>query len=171
MFSNSMCHNRMTDLGMIFDSYPDAVANVRGSSEYKNINGRMIFYQTEKGVIIATQINGLPHDNGKCKEGIFALHIHEGTACSGNMEDPFADALMHYNPKNCQHPYHTGDLPPLFGNKGYVLSVFMTDRFTVSKIIGKTVIIHSGVDDFTSQPSGNAGEKIACGVIKMCKLL
>lgn len=40
------------------------------------------------------------------------------------------------------------------------------DRFNVSDIIGRTVIIHNMAEDFTSQPSGNAGEKIACGVIK-----
>jgi Cu-Zn family superoxide dismutase len=49
-------------------------------------------------------------------------------------------------------------------NRAY-LSV-LTDRFNVSDIIGRTVIIHNMPDDFTSQPSGNAGEKIACGVIK-----
>lgn len=41
-----------------------------------------------------------------------------------------------------------------------------TDRFRVEEIIGRTVVIHSGADDFKSQPSGNAGEKIACGVIR-----
>ena len=43
---------------------------------------------------------------------------------------------------------------------------FLTDRFTLKEIIGRTVVIHSMPDDFTSQPSGNSGEKIACGVIK-----
>lgn len=41
----------------------------------------------------------------------------------------------------------------------------MTDRFTIDETIGKTVIIHAKPDDFVTQPSGNAGEKIACGVI------
>lgn len=44
--------------------------------------------------------------------------------------------------------------------------MFMTDRFTVNEVIGKTVIIHLHPDDFATQPSGNSGEKIACGVIK-----
>ncbi|MCD7905162.1 MAG: superoxide dismutase family protein [Clostridiales bacterium] len=43
---------------------------------------------------------------------------------------------------------------------------FFTDRFKLSKIIGKTVIIHKNPDDFKTQSSGDAGEKIACGVIK-----
>lgn len=43
----------------------------------------------------------------------------------------------------------------------------LTDRFRVRDIIGRTVVIHSGPDDFHTQPAGNAGEKIACGVIRM----
>ena len=58
-------------------------------------------------------------------------------------------------------------MPPLFGCNGAAFSVFLTDRITVNEIIGKTVIIHSDPDDFTSQPSGNAGTKIACGVIRV----
>ena len=42
---------------------------------------------------------------------------------------------------------------------------FITDRFTANEVIGKTVIIHDSPDDFTTQPSGNAGNKIACGII------
>ena len=42
----------------------------------------------------------------------------------------------------------------------------VTDRFTISDIIGRTVVIHKSPDDFTTQPSGNAGAKIACGEIK-----
>ena len=64
------------------------------------------------------------------------------------------------------HPYHAGDMPPLFGEKGEAFSVFMTKRFRVDDIIGKTVIIHSMPDDFTTQPAGNSGEKIACGIIR-----
>lgn len=57
-------------------------------------------------------------------------------------------------------------MPPLFGNDGKAFSAFLTDRFTVKEIVGKTVIIHSSTDDFTTQPSGNSGEMIACGEIK-----
>lgn len=100
-----------------------------------------------------------------CASPIFGFHIHSGSRCSGNMEDPFAEALEHYNPNSCMHPYHAGDMPPLFGNNGYAYQIFLTDRFTVNEIIGKTVIIHSGPDDFITQPGGNAGKRIACGQI------
>ena len=74
--------------------------------------------------------------------------------------------MKHYNPHGCDHPYHAGDLPPLFETSGLALSAFLTDRFTVDEVIGRTVIIHDQPDDFTTQPSGNSGTKIACGVIR-----
>ena len=72
----------------------------------------------------------------------------------------------HYNPGACEHPHHAGDLPPLFGCNGYAMSVFLTDRFLVDDVIGKTLIIHDRPDDFKTQPAGDAGEKMACGVIQ-----
>ena len=57
-------------------------------------------------------------------------------------------------------------MPPLIANNGYAIQAFLTDRFTVREILGKTVIIHDSADDFTSQPAGNAGARIACGVIR-----
>ena len=68
-------------------------------------------------------------------------------------------------PNACLHPYHAGDMPPLFAVGSRAFLAFFTDRFTASEIFGKTVIVHDGRDDFTTQPSGNAGKKIACGVI------
>ena len=100
-----------------------------------------------------------------CRGAIFGFHIHSGSQCGGNMQDPFADAGEHYNPNGCMHPYHAGDMPPLFGNNGYAFQIFLTDRFTVNDIIGKTVIIHSEPDDFRTQPGGNSGSRIACGQI------
>ena len=74
--------------------------------------------------------------------------------------------MSHYNPKDCEHPYHAGDLPSLFGNNGLAAAAFLTDRFFVDDVIGKVVIIHDHPDDFTTQPSGSSGTKIACGVIQ-----
>ena len=145
---------------------PQAVARIRGSKDFPDINGTVYFYQRKSGVLVITQIFGLPMAEGECDNPIFAFHIHSGGSCTGNESDCFADSMGHYNPKNCPHPYHKGDMPPLFGCNGYAFSAFFTDRFTVKEIIGRTVIIHSGVDDFTTQPSGNAGVKIACGVIR-----
>lgn len=143
----------------------DGFAQIRGSAAYPDIRGTVLFYAVRGGVLVRAEVTGLPRGAGTCASPIFAFHIHGGGECSGNADDPFADAGTHYNPENCPHPYHAGDLPPLFGADGNALSVFLTDRFGMDEIFGKTVIIHAKPDDFTTQPSGNAGEKIACGVI------
>ncbi len=144
---------------------PQAIASVKGSPDYPTIRGKVLFYQTKTGVLVETHMSGLPSTNDACKKPIFAMHIHSGGSCSGNETDFFADALTHYNPNNCAHPYHAGDMPPLFGVNGSAFSVFLTDRFSVKDVIGKSVVIHSNPDDFTTQPAGNSGTKIACGVI------
>lgn len=145
---------------------PSATAVLFGSEEYPNIRGQVNFYQTKFGVLVLSQVTGLPLNNSDCRKHIFALHIHSGNSCTGNKSDAFADSGTHYNPYDCAHPNHAGDLLPLWGNNGYAFEVFLTDRFRVNEIIGKTVIIHSGSDDFTTQPSGNSGNKIACGIVK-----
>lgn len=145
---------------------PQAEAEIRGSADYPDISGKVNFFQTGKGVFVVTQVSGMPTHEEPCRSPVFGYHIHSGKSCTGNKTDPFADALTHYNPKSCAHPHHAGDMPPLFGNNGYAFSVFLTDRFTVEEIIGRTVIIHSMPDDFTTQPAGNSGMKIACGVIR-----
>ena len=88
-----------------------------------------------------------------------------GDSCSGNSNDEFADTKMHYNPTNCPHPYHAGDLPPLIENNGYSYMRVFVNKFNLNDIIGKVIIIHDMPDDFTSQPSGKSGTKIACGKI------
>ena len=138
---------------------PAAVAHVRGSEAHPDIRGCVRFRQMGGGVLVTAEIRGLPGDNG-----FFAFHIHSGSGGTG--EGPFACVGGHYDPAGRPHPDHAGDLPPLFGNRGYAyLSVF-TDRFTVDEVIGRAVVIHAKPDDFTTQPSGNSGERIACGEIR-----
>lgn len=146
--------------------HPDARASLMGSEDYPRVNGQVNFYQTENGVLIGADIAGLPSMNSQ-KRGFFGFHIHEGTSCTGDENDPFAMAMQHYNPENVQHPYHAGDLPPLLSSNGNAFSIFLTNAFHLQDVVGRTVIIHSQPDDFTTQPSGNAGDKIACGIITM----
>ena len=153
-------------LRSVLNRRPNAIARIRGSKSYDNILGMVWFYQTSKGVYVVTEVDGLPQGCGECKSPVFGYHIHSGSACAGNMEDAFADTRGHYNPDNCEHPHHAGDMPLLFGNHGYAFSVFYSDRFCVCDIIGKTVIIHLNPDDFHTQPAGNSGTKIACGKIE-----
>lgn len=145
---------------------PNAKAEIKGSMFYPKIQGDVWFYQTEYGVLVVADIEGLPNLDGNCNNPIFAFHIHNGSRCSGNDDDPFANVGTHYNPHNCLHPQHAGDLPPLFSANGNAFLAVLTSRFNVYEVIGKTVIIHFSPDDFTTQPSGNSGVKIACGEIK-----
>ena len=142
-----------------------AKANIKGGNAYPNIKGIVTFKQTKKGVLLTARIENLPTTNNKCSGRFFGFHIHNGTSCTGNLKDEFANAGTHYNPDNCPHPYHSGDLPPLIENNGYAYTSVLLNKFKIKDIIGKVVIIHDMTDDFTTQPSGNSGTKIACGKI------
>lgn len=151
---------------MLYKSKPDAMANITGSNSYPDINGTLKLYQTDTGVYAVALVYGLPKGINKCNKPVFAMHIHNGAGCLGTNEDPFADSGTHYNPDNCSHPFHAGDLPPLFSNNSFAWTAFLTDRFKVTDVAELPVIVHAKPDDFTTQPSGNSGEKIACGIIE-----
>ena len=138
---------------------PDAVARIGGGEQAPCLKGSVKFYQLPGGVLVEAELTGLPCDP---PSGFFAFHIHEGGACSGK---DFADTGGHYNPRNSAHPNHAGDLPPLLSSNGRAFLTVLTDRFCVKDVIGRTVVIHGGPDDFHTQPSGDAGTKIACGLI------
>ena len=135
-------------------------ANVRGGKDNPELFGVVYFEKSSKGVLVTAEIYGLPMQDGN-KNGFFGFHIHEGGSCAGTEA-----AGGHYNPKNIPHPFHAGDLPPLMSNNGFAYMTVLTDRFTLNEVIGKTVIIHAMADDFRSQPAGDSGERIACGVIR-----
>lgn len=140
------------------------IAQARISSNTPNGTiGIVSFYPRKNGTLVVADITRLPHDSSQCNSKIFGFHIHEGNSCGGA---DFAETKGHLNLTDCEHPYHTGDLPPLFECNGQAFMAVLTDRFRVPNIIGHTVVIHSQPDDFSTQPSGNSGEKIACGIIR-----
>ncbi|MBE6733647.1 MAG: superoxide dismutase family protein [Ruminococcaceae bacterium] len=138
---------------------PQAIALIGGGNSTPTVSGIIKFYQKQSCVLIVADIKGLPNTD----TGFFGFHIHEGGDCGGI---DFSNTKSHYNPDGTPHPKHAGDLPPLMLCGDTAHSSVLTDRFKVSDIIGRTVVIHDMADDFTSQPSGNSGEKIACGIIK-----
>lgn len=148
---------------LTMENPPAAIAYIRGVGEYAAVSGVVAFRPAKNGVLVTADICGLPQSNETA--GIFAFHLHEGGSCTGTPKDPLADTGGHYHPTDAPHPAHAGDLPPLFAGEGCAWMAALTTRFTVEEIIGKTAVIHSRADDFTSQPAGNAGQKIACGVI------
>ena len=139
------------------DIKPCAKTIIKGSEAYPNIHGEVLFYQEKNAVLIHADICGLPQNNS----GFYGFHIHEGTDCGSNLKNTGG----HLNLEECPHPFHTGDLPPLLSCSGNAYMTVKTDRFKVKDIIGRTVIIHCAADDFRTQPSGDSGEKIACGII------
>ena len=141
---------------------PDAVARIYGGVDALQLSGCVQFYQENGCVLIVARICGLPKES---ETGFFGFHIHQGESCSGTA---FSGTGSHYNLADRTHPKHAGDLPPLLQCRENAYLSVRTDRFSVSDIIGRTVVIHSDPDDFHSQPAGNAGKKIACGVI--CKV-
>lgn len=139
---------------------PTAIADICGSDDYPGLHGQVSFYQRRCCVLVEATIRGLPSN----ETGFFGFHIHTGGSCTGT---DFSDTGGHYNPDETLHPLHAGDLPPLMVCNKEAYMTVATNRFRIADIIGRTVIVHDMADDFHTQPSGNAGTKIACGVIRM----
>lgn len=153
-------------LNTLLYGMPVAYADIKGSAAYPDINGIVRFYRVTDGVLVNAEIYDLPTAPPICGANVFGFHIHEGNSCTGNETDPFANAGGHFNPGGCEHPAHAGDLPPLFANhSGFAWYIVLTNRFKWGDIIGRTVIVHAMPDDFHTQPSGNSGTRIGCGII------
>ncbi len=141
----------------------DACAAIRGNTANPTLTGTAGFYATPyNGILIEVEVCGLPYENNGSGSNFYGMHIHE----NGNCSDDFSMTGNHYDPDGVPHPGHAGDLPPLLGSGGYAYTAFYTSRLSICDIIGRSIIIHGMPDDFVTQPSGNSGGKIACGVIK-----
>lgn len=148
---------------------PDAAAPIRGSEQYPWITGEMLLYDVGYGTLVVTAIQGYPVRSGTCTGEVLGLHIHEGGACSARRRSPLPTpagiitgiiAPIRSMPVTCRLC--------LWGTAGPGGAV-LTTRFRVEEVIGRTVIIHSQADDFRTQPAGDSGSRIACGVIRPVK--
>lgn len=107
-------------------------------------------------------------------DSVVAVHFHEHGDC-GNMGE---NTHGHWNPSNENHgkwgseAYHSGDIGNIqLDSKGYASLSVTTDRWTTAaneanSIIGRGIIVHGGTDDYVTQPTGNSGPRIGCGVIE-----
>ena len=153
------------------DKMQTAVADIKGGPLAPQLKGTVLFTNVSGGTWVCVSVSGLPRyqpgRDGKQPVGPHGFHIHENASCEvGDPKEPFKAAGEHWNPTNQPHGNHAGDFPVLFSNNGLARMCFFTDKFKVQDIIGKAVIIHENPDDYRSQPAGNAGKRLACGVIR-----
>lgn len=148
-----------------------AVALIYGGPRYPAIRGWVGYQDVPGGTYVTVNIAGLPpyqpgsHDQEPI--GPHGFHIHEfGNCAVGDAQNPFQQAGEHWNPDNQPHGHHAGDFPVLFSYDGRCYMEFFTNRFRVTDIIGRSVIIHENPDDYRTQPAGNSGQRIACGIIR-----
>jgi Cu-Zn family superoxide dismutase len=157
------CVNRWT--------IPEAVACVMGGPLAPRIRGYVFFYTVPGGTLVCAYIYGLPPYSPATEDsppiGPHGFHIHEKGNCeAGDPGDPFYAAGGHWNPYEQPHGNHAGDFPVLFSNNGFAMTCFFTNKFYPADVIEKSVIIHQNPDDYRTQPAGDAGKRLACGVIR-----
>jgi len=130
--------------------------------------GTAIFTATPSGALLDLKLDGIP-------PGVHALHIH----AVGKCEPPdFKSAGPHFNPDQTKHGImspegpHAGDLPNIHVPADGKLEVeFLDPVVTLSQEAalldadGSSIVIHAGPDDYKTDPAGNSGDRIACGVI------
>lgn len=134
-------------------------------TEGSQVTGTVVFIQEDDGVRIEATVEGL-------QPGKHGFHIHERGDCTA---PDGTSAGGHYNPDGHphagpdQHPRHMGDLGNLDANTDGRARYERTDDYVTlngpKSIVGRGVIVHAGEDDFTTQPTGAAGGRLACGVV------
>jgi|GEM_PF-464247 len=146
---------------------PSAAARLVAGPQSPQIAGFVEFRSTRGGTLVTVDVSGLPpYAPGEQPTGPHGFHVHEGTSCDvGDPGNPFQAAGGHWNPDGQPHGNHAGDFPVLFSNDGRARMTFFTNRFTPDQVVGRTVIIHRYPDDYRTQPAGDSGPRIACGVI------
>ena len=147
-------------------SGPSAIATLE-PTKGNTASGTVDFVQHGDKVLVTARVNGLA-------PGSHGFHIHEKGDCSsgdgmsaGGHFNPFGKP--HGNPGRPDH--HAGDMPMLVAdNSGEARLTAEMDGASVGggsgDIVGKAVIVHKDPDDFATQPTGNSGARVACGVIR-----
>lgn len=148
-----------------------AYAAIQGGPLAPNLRGNVVIQDVPGGAEVYVEVQGLPPyrpaRDGRDPIGPHGFHIHENASCAiGNPDQPFEAAGEHWNPTNQPHGNHVGDFPVLFSNNGYARMSFFTNKFQVRDVIGRAVIVHQSPDDYRTQPAGDAGKRLACGVIQ-----
>lgn len=143
------------------------VAEIRGGPLAPQLAGRLELRPADGGTLVTVRLRGLPaYEPGPPPIGPHGFHLHEhGTCDVGDPDDPFLAAGGHWNPDGQPHGNHAGDFPVVFSQRGTAWMQFITYRFRPQDAVGKAVIIHQNPDDYRSQPAGNSGRRLGCGVV------
>lgn len=132
----------------------------------QNVRGLFVFHQMGDHLMVHVRVTGLTPN------AEHAIHVHEKGECAST---DGSSAGGHFNPDGQPHgpqsgPHHAGDMPSLkAGPDGVAEQTFKLSGPTVStgpaSVVARAVIVHAGPDDYRTQPTGNAGARLACGVI------
>ncbi|TKS53179.1 superoxide dismutase family protein [Luteimonas yindakuii] len=134
-----------------------------------DVSGNLRFTRSGDGVRVSGDVRGLPAG------GEHGFHVHENGDCSA---PDATSAGGHFNPASQPHgrvgqgDHHAGDSDNLSADDGGVARVdnalagVTLGDGAATDIIGKAVIVHANPDDYATQPTGNAGDRLACGVIE-----
>ena len=176
LFALTACNNQgnsessNTDTTKSGTSMREAEATVSGVFPDTTVNGTVKFTQQSDGKVKMDLQLMIP---AKANKSV-AVHIHENAECG----DMGKAAGGHWNPTNEMHGkwgsdhFHSGDIGNISldaDGKGSLM--LESDRWSIggdskTDILNRTIIVHGGMDDYTSQPSGNSGVRIGCGTIK-----
>lgn len=132
------------------------------ATQGNSVAGTVVFRQEGNTLVVMTQASGLA-------PGAHGFHVHEIGDCSAPDASSAGDHFNptgkpHGNPANAER--HAGDLPQLIADaKGNVRQMDRLTGVSASDFVGRSVIVHAGPDDYKTQPTGNSGARIACGVI------
>jgi Cu-Zn family superoxide dismutase len=142
-------------------------ASAELKSPDENVSGEVTFKETEKGIRVVAEISGLK------PRSVHGFHIHEKGKCEG---PDFKSAGGHFNPHSTPHSgpgagsKHAGDFGNVVaddqGKARKELLLTKHDLKNLSMVMNKAVVLHASPDDLVSQPSGNAGDRMACGIIE-----
>jgi Cu-Zn family superoxide dismutase len=157
------CGTTTTDL---FSGGPSASAKLI-PTKGNQASGTATFTQKGDKVLVQAKLTGLKPN------GEHGFHVHEKGDCSA---PDATSAGGHFNPASAQHgnpsagTHHVGDMPNLKADANGVATLTWEETdFTVTdgsnSIVGRAVVVHLNPDDYKSQPAGNSGARIACGVI------
>jgi Cu-Zn family superoxide dismutase len=140
--------------------------SLQGAPTDSDFAGTLTITPEGNGVRIVADVAGVD------KDGKHGLHVHENGQCEhGEGDKHFTSAGGHFNPGNAEHacpptdPRHAGDLGniDISGGKGHL--ELTATNLTADQLNGKAIILHAGEDDCKTQPTGNSGDRIACGVV------